>query len=352
MKQLFETPIKNSNEVLAQNNKNIVDTAMFNRLVEQVSQIASSLQELKTQVSHTWIPPHAPLPMMQYPMIPMMEPSKPFVSQAAYATPVSNTNVPSVESHMELQQNVSEETLEDLNIKALAILAKYHKQDENLCTIIAMLQYFLVIKCKQKFHSNWINKKDYTRAELLLALTTNPAVFGSDFESVIQIAWIRHLKDNQDAYTRILTVLHIVISKASSDSDVKHHIEKLIHYLLSPKNIVFTKKTNIKESLDKQPISVVKKPNVKHIVKVALDQILIQFLNTALVLQMLEHKDIFNEIDNFLLIQFKLSNYSHTCKYLMDVANHQVQERVKIAQEKRQKKKMIGIETVSEAEKK
>lgn len=154
-----------------QTNNNIVDITMFNRLVEQVSQIASSLQELKAQVyhQHSWQSPQAPFPPQPF----IAQTTVPIDNVLPVAEPTSEgfTKIPLKDT---VKHNTSEEILEELNIKALETLSKYHKQDENRSTIIAMLQYFLVIKCKQKFHSNWINKKDYTRAELLLALTTNP----------------------------------------------------------------------------------------------------------------------------------------------------------------------------------
>lgn len=347
-----QAPIKNNN--------NIVDITMFNRLVEQVSQIASSLQELKAQAYHPW-QPQAPLPMLHYPPVPvppLITPPQPFIAQttavpANNILPVAETtseNPPKILPTNVVKQNASEEILDELNSKALETLSKYHKQDESLSIIIAILQYFLVSKCKQKFHSNWINKKDYTRAELLLALTTNPTVFGPEFESAIHSVWIKHLKDNQEIYTRVLTIINVVIfMDATDNADAKHYIGKLINYLISPKNIIFTKKSIMKETLEKQTATknVTKKPNIKYIVKIALDQILIQFLDTAVSLQLLSRKDIFNEIDSYLLKLFKSSNYSHVCKYLIDVANDQLQERAKLAQEKRQKKNLTVLEDTS-----
>lgn len=350
------TTKKNTNEIAKPNNNNI-DNVMFNRLVEQVSQIASSLQELRAHVFNPWRP-QAPLPMVQYPT-PLSETSQTFIPQVTSNTTIPTDNVVSVTETSQktftevpmdtVKHDASEETLEDLNIKALEILSKYHKQDKNISVIIAILQYFLVLKCKQKFHSNWVNKKDFTRAELLLALTINPTVFGSEFESSIQSAWIRHLKDNQEVYARVLNIINIVILKASDDADVKHCIGKLTHYLISPKNIIFTKKSIVKETLEKQPATkdVVKKPNIKYIVKIALDQILIQFLDTALSLQLLADKSIFYEMDEYLLKQFKISEYSHVCKYLIDATSNQLQERAKLAQEKRQKKNLTVLEDTS-----
>ena len=348
------TSQKTTKEITRQNNNNIVDIAMFNHLVEQVSQIASSLQELKTQVYNPWRPQ---APMVQYP-IPTIETPQLFTPQVTHDNAISMSNAPVAETSQKNftevpmdtvnQNNSSKETLADSNLKALELLAKYHKQDDILSTIIAMLQYFLILKCKLKFHSNWSNKKDFTRAELLLALTTNPTVFGTEDESAIHSTWIRHLKDNQEAYTRVLTIIPVVIFnvKDSDNADVKYCIGKLTNYLLSAKNIIFTKKSIIKETSEKQTTikTVVKKPNIKYIVKIALDQILIQFLDTALTLQLIDRKD---DWDDYLTKQFTMSNYSHVCKYLIDTVNTQLQERAKLAQEKRQKKRLTILEDTS-----
>lgn len=254
---------KVTKQIQNQNNNNINDITMFNSLIEQVSQIASDLQELKAQVSHqhSWQSPQASLPMMQNPVPypPQPFPLRPFAPEPFIAqTTVGTDNLlpvaePTSEDFTKIppkdpvKHNTSEEILEELNIKALETLSKYHKQGKNLSIIIAMLQYFLVSNCKQKFHSNWTNKKDYTRAELLLALTTNPTVFGSEFESAIQSAWIKHLKDNQESYTRALSILNInimVIMNSDDSVDAKNYIGKLTNYLNSPKNIIFTKKVS------------------------------------------------------------------------------------------------------------
>lgn len=104
----------------------------------------------------------------------------------------------------------------------------------------------------------------------------------------------------------------------------------------------------MRETSEKQAAikNIVKKPNIKYIVKTALDQILINFLDTAVSLGLLLNKDVPKDIDYLILTLFKLTNYSHVCKYLIDVANDQLQERAKLAQEKRQKKNLTEDDSI------
>lgn len=353
MAQRFIPPIIQTNipNPIAQGNSNTVDRAMFDHLIEQISKLSSTVQELKNQSS--WrhpapmFPPLPPAPMEQYPPYPPYPPPRNFNEQQ-YSGPVQNpVDVSAANQEISRQEItkipvIQETMLNADNVNALQLMSKYQKMDENLTLIIVWLQYFLVVKCKQKLHLNWSDKKDYTRAELLLALISNSSVLGEEFEKIILPVWIMHLREHTNAYLKIFSILiRALFSQNKINNDARHYSELLVAYLNAPRNVIFTKKIPNKSTTINIPVEKDTKKEsyrIKVTLKVALDKILIQFLETALNIQMLSDESALDNLQQDLKILFERSDYSDKCSYLVNIAQAALLERQKLAEAKKAKK--------------
>jgi len=229
-------------------------------------------------------------------------------------------------------RNVIPEEFKDI----IALMSKYFKVNEQLTLPLIMLQYFFVTQCNIRIHPNWVEKKQFTRAELLMAAITDPSIFGELFTNAIQATWMTHFRENLNIYEKVLPILIISVQYMKSTPGYQNSITLLIAYLTSPKSIAFSKTFIQKKKADvsansnnKETSSTMSKtPNVRYIILPVLDKILIQLLHTALRITTLQ-LDLFDDLD-----VFESLDYSVKCKYLIDFAKEKIEQRAKLAQEK------------------